>query len=144
MRKLIRRISIVIAATMIALTSAQARTEKILPMTVDFVGDWCFAGLDKNEANYRLPSWQLHTSEGCTKILSIGKWGFSGEGWLYFDYWSCFPIRMQLSQSSAPSGTTYIAMMTARCQPSGMEIAKGVLKTFEFSRYKGNLYITLN
>ena len=48
---------------------------------------------------------------------------------------------MRLTKDTAPSGTAYIAMVTARCQPDG-PVTAGKLQTFEFNRYKGNLSVT--
>jgi hypothetical protein len=130
---------IVCVAVAVVIASYVHAAEKIMMMTIDFVGDWCFSDLNNNTASYRLPSW----IEGghCTKILSIQKWGFYGDGWLYAGGWHCEPVKMRLSKDVAPSGTTYIALITARCQPDG-PVGAGVLKTFEFTRYKGNLDVT--
>ena len=40
-----------------------------------------------------------------------------------------------VSHNTAPSGTAYIAMVTARCQPDG-PVTAGTLQNFEFNRYK--------
>jgi hypothetical protein len=80
-----------------------------------------------------LPSW---TADGrCTKILSIDQYGFFGEGQ------HCEPVNMRVATDTAPSGTAYIATVTARCQPDG-PVTAGKLQTFEFNRYKGNLTVT--
>jgi hypothetical protein len=102
------RIVCVAAAVVIAYSHARA-AEKT--MTIDFVGDWCFDSQDKNVSWYKLPSW----TEGghCTKILSIQKYGFYGEKR------HCEPVKMRPEKSVAPSGTGYIATITARCQPDG-------------------------
>ena len=124
------RIVRVAAAVVIACSHASA-AEKT--MTIDFVGDWCFDSQDKNVSRYKLPSW----TEGghCTKILSIDQYGFFGEGR------HCEPVNMRLTTDTAPSGTAYIATVTARCQPDG-PVTAGKLQTFEFNRYKGNLTVT--
>lgn len=104
-------------------------------MPIDFVGDWCSPFRDKGASTYTLPSW---TDEGkCTDILSINKYGF------YFknEQIHCEPAGMQIQEDTAPSGTAYMATVTARCQPDG-PVTTGKLQTFEFSRYKGNLTIT--
>jgi hypothetical protein len=104
-------------------------------MTIDFVGDWCSPFRDKGMSMYTLPSW---TDEGkCTDILSIDKYGF------YFNSEKvhCEPVNIRLGKDTAPSGTTYTATVTARCQPDG-PVTAGKLQTFEFSRYKGNLTVT--
>lgn len=84
---------------------------------------------------YTLPSW---TDGGkCTDILSINKYGF------YFnrEQIQCEPVSMRLGNDTAPSGITYTATVTANCQPDG-SVTERKLRTFEFSRYKGNLTIT--
>ena len=99
-------------------------------MPIDFVGDWCG---DDDAANYVLPSW---TTDGqCKNILSIDKYGFHREKS------NCEPAEIKVGKDSAPSGTTYTAIVTARCQSDG-PVTAGQLRTFEFSRYKGNLYVT--
>jgi hypothetical protein len=102
-------------------------------MPIMFVGDWCYASLDKKTTNYTLPSW----TEGgiCKKILSINPGGFYSEGW------HCEPTRVQQTQDCARSGCAYVASVTARCQPDG-PVTSGARKLYEFSRYKGNLYVT--
>jgi hypothetical protein len=108
------RIVRVAAAVVIACSHASA-AEKT--MTIDFVGDWCFDSQDKNVSWYKLPSW---TEDG---------------------HCHCEPVKMRLEKSVAPSGTGYIATITARCQPDG-PVKAGELQTFEFYRYKGNLSVT--
>ena len=100
-------------------------------MPIDFVGDWCF----REDTNYSLPSW---TEDGhCTNILSIDKYGF------YFvsEEKHCEPMNIRLTKETAPSGTAYIAIVTARCQPDG-PVTAGKRQTFEFNRYKGNMWVT--
>lgn len=104
-------------------------------MTIDFVGDWCSPFRNKATSTYTLPSW---TDEGkCTDILSIDKYGF------YFtsEQVHCEPVSIRLGMDVAPSGTTYMATVTARCQRDG-PMTGGNLRTFEFSRYKGHLDVT--
>ena len=81
-----------------------------------------------------MPSW----TEGghCTKILSINPDIFYGEGR------NCELVSTRLTKNAAPSGTAYIAMVTARCQPDG-PVTAGKLQSFEFNRYKGNLSVTI-
>lgn len=117
---------------------AQTSTSAVMPgrlsIPIDFVGDWCSPSRDKNKSMYTLPSW---TDEGkCTDILSINKYGF------YFNSENvhCEPVSILLGQDTAPSGTTYEAMITARCQVDG-PVTVGKLRIFEFSRYKGHLII---
>lgn len=104
-------------------------------MPIDFIGDWCSPFRNKGTSTYMLPSW---TDEGkCTDILSINKYGFHFNS----DQIHCEPLNMRLGTDTAPSGTAYTATFTARCQPDG-PVTAGKLRTFEFSRYKGNLTIT--
>jgi hypothetical protein len=84
-------------------------------MTVDFVGDWCFSGQEKNTADYTLPSWMMERIGECTKIFSVDKWGF----YTIDRNESCYPVNMQLKQDRAPSGTAYIAKIAARCHGDG-------------------------
>ena len=51
-------------------------------------------------------------------------------------------MSIRLTKNTAPSGTAYIAVVTARCQPDGL-VTAGELQTFEFNRYKGNLTVTI-
>jgi hypothetical protein len=131
------RIVCVAAAVVTACSHARAAAEKTMQMPIDFVGDWCFSDRDKKTASYRLPSWM--GNERCTNILSIVKYGF------YFpeESLNCDPVAMRLGKDVAPSGTAYLATITARCYPDGPVTAStGKLKTFEIYRYKGNLEIT--
>jgi hypothetical protein len=124
------RIVCVAAAAVIACSHARA-AEKTIP--INFVGDWCYTSRENKTTWYVLPSW---TEDGhCTKILSINQYGFYGEGK------HCEPVNMRFTKNTAPSGTGYTAMVTARCQPDG-PVTAGVLQTFEFYRYKGNLSVT--
>jgi hypothetical protein len=123
------------AALMLASSPGHARTEKTMP--IEFVGEWCFASQEDKTTEYKLPSW----IEGghCTKIISIDQYGFND------DDKNCEPVKVRLTRDTAPSGTAYIATVTARCYPNGQTItgtADGVLKTFEFNRYKGSLTVT--
>jgi hypothetical protein len=95
-------------------------------MPIDFVGDWC---RDDDATSYVLPSW---TDGHCKNILSIDKYGFNDEDK------TCEPVRIKVGKEFAHTGTTYTAIVTARCQPDG-PVTAGELRTFEFSRYKGHL-----
>jgi hypothetical protein len=121
----------VAAASLIASSHASA-AEKTMP--INFIGDWCYLSQEDKTTSYQLPSW----IEGgrCTKILSIDQYSFFGEGR------HCEPVNMRLTKDTAPSGTAYIATVTARCQPDG-SVTAGKLQTFEFNRYKGNLTVTV-
>jgi hypothetical protein len=140
-----------IAAVALLASIGTVRAAEPPTMTIDFVGDWCFDGLDaqnKNISWFKLPSW----TEGghCTKILSINKYGFSGEmafiasaieaSPAYGGNRHCEPVKMRLTKDVAPSGTGYTATVIARCQSDG-PVTAGKLLTFEFHRYKGSLQI---
>ena len=125
------RIVYVAAAVIIACGHARA-AENTIP--INFIGEWCYSSQENKTTSYTLPSW---TADGhCTKILSIDQYGFYGEGR------HCEPVNMRLTKDTAPSGTAYTAMVTARCQPDG-PVTAGVLQNFEFNRYKGNLTVTI-
>jgi hypothetical protein len=53
----------------------------------------------------------------------------------------CEPVSLRLTRKTAPSGTAYMAMVTARCEPDG-PVTAGKLQSYEFNRYKGNLSVT--
>jgi hypothetical protein len=125
---------LITAAAVVALATPSLAAET--SMSADFVGDWCFGdGYDSQtkETNYRLPSW---TQDGCdkTKILSIGRYGFT------FNYWDldCGVVSVRYTKDTAPSGTAFIAKVTAKCLRNAQNPKT---KTFEFNRYKGNLYV---
>lgn len=120
-----------ITAACIVSFSQTLAAETTIP--INFIGDWCYSSEENTTANYKLPSW---TENGiCKKILSIQQYGFHSEGK------NCEPIKIKLSRDTAPSGTGYTAIITARCQPDGPP-TEGKVQTFEFYRYKGNLYVT--
>jgi hypothetical protein len=51
---------------------------------------------------------------------------------------------MQVKKDVAPSGTAYIATVTARCYGNGPVTAtSGKFRSFELTRYKGNLDIVI-
>ena len=124
--------SICVAAAVVYASSNARAVEKT--MSINFVGDWCYSSQEDKMTSYTLPSW----TEGghCTKILSIDQYGFHGEGR------NCEPVSVRLTSKTAPSGTAYLAVVTARCQPDG-PVTEGELQSFEFNRYKGNLSVTI-
>jgi hypothetical protein len=91
------------AAVLAAMSSAHA-AEKMVPMPIDFVGDWCFSQIDKNVTDYQLPSW---AANGCSqdKILSVTKGGFIDRGHA-FAY--CEPANIRQSRDVAQTGITYL------------------------------------
>ena len=122
----------VIAAAVVAALNSHASAQKIL-MPIDFIGEWCFSAREDNKTNYTLPSW---TEDGhCTNIFAIHKYGF------YYEKNNCEVVKMQLGKDTAPSGTSYRATITARCEPEG-PLAISKLRTFTFDRYKGNLWVS--
>jgi len=126
------------AAVIGALTSPVLAGNSAKTMSTDFVGDWCFGdGYDAQtkETNYRLPSWTEDGQCDKTKILSIAKYGFRLEYWdVYRDV-----VSARHTSNTASSGTAYTAKVTASCSRSGNWTP--TVKTFEFNRYKGNLYV---
>jgi hypothetical protein len=119
-----------IAAVLFACCPAHA-AKKAMP--IDFLGEWCFASQDATTTHYTLPSWTQ--DERCTKILAIDQTGF------YRDSTYCEAEKVHLKTDTAPSGTAFIATITARCRPDG-PVTAGTLQTFEFNRYKGNMSVT--
>jgi hypothetical protein len=127
---LMLRIYCCAAASAIAFGEAHA-AQRTMP--IHYVGDWCFESQESTTTTYALPSW---TEEGrCTKILSVSEYGFYGQGN------NCEPVKISLREDTAPSGTAFIAQITARCQPDG-PVTGGKLQTFKFERYKGHLSVT--
>jgi hypothetical protein len=124
--------SICVSAAVVFASSHARAVEKT--MSINFVGDWCYSSQEDKMTSYTLPSW----TEGgqCTKILSIDQYGFHGEGR------NCEPVSVRLTSKTAPSGTAYLAVVTAHCQPDG-PVTQGELQSFEFNRYKGNLSVTI-
>jgi hypothetical protein len=121
------------AAVVFACSHAHA-AEKTMP--INLVGEWCFSSQEDNKLYYRLPSW---TDDGhCTKIFGIDPWGFS------FNDWYCERlVTTSFEKDIAPSGTTYVATITARCMPpEATATSKLQIQTFKFERYKGNLWVT--
>jgi hypothetical protein len=124
------RVAFIAAAGVIACSHARA-AEKTMP--VNFIGEWCLASQVDTMTYYAMPSWTANG--GCTKILSIEKNGFFGEGR------HCDLLKIRLRKDIVPSGIGYIATITARCRSDG-PVTAGTLQTFEFNRYKGNLAVT--
>ena len=75
----------------------------------------------------------------CNEIMSIDQYGFAfnmgGEKETY-----CEPVNIRTSHDTAPSGTTYMATIAASCYV-GSNPNQKTRRTFEFERYKGNIYI---
>jgi hypothetical protein len=113
---------------------AHARVEK--PIPIEFVGEWYFASPENRDTEYKLSSW--NDDGHCTKILSIDPYGF------YDEAQSCQAMKVRPTHDTAPSGTAYMAIVTARCNPMGAVInspQQVTTTTFEFDRYKGNLTV---
>lgn len=127
---MILRTGFLIAAAVIGCSHAHAAEPS---MTINFVGDWCYASQENKTTSYTLPSW----TEGgrCIKILSIAENIFSGEGR------TCDLVNIHVTKKVAPAGTAYTALVTAHCQPNG-PVVQGERLTFEFYRYKGRLTVT--
>jgi hypothetical protein len=132
-----KKLLLAAAAAVVFASGAAGAAERVVPMTINFVGDWCQSSKDGRETQYRLPSW-LGENEKCTDIISI-HYGFN-----YEDSY-CEPVQMKLGKDVAPSGTAYQALVQARCYQNGVVVTptSGKLRTFEFWRYKGNLTVTV-
>ncbi|MGO4508013.1 hypothetical protein AB4Z51_13425 [Bradyrhizobium sp. 2TAF36] len=122
------------AAVVAACTQAQAADRR---MPIDFIGEWCNPTTFKGETNYTLPSWsEDHT---CKEIMSIDQYGFAfnmgGDKEIY-----CEPENIRTSRDTAQSGTAYLATIVASCY-IGTAPSQKTRRTYEFNRYKGNIYI---
>jgi hypothetical protein len=63
-------------ATAVLVTASHTHAaEKNVPMTIDFVGDWCTDKGSDTDGAYALPSWT--ENHRCKNILSVGKYLFS-------------------------------------------------------------------
>lgn len=104
-------------------------------MPIEFIGEWCFDLQEDKTTQYRLPSW-IGEFGHCTKIISIAQWGFEDAT----EY--CEAMKVRLTHETAHTGTSYTAIVTARCNPNGSSMTTATTKTFQFDRYKGNLTVT--
>jgi hypothetical protein len=123
-------------ATAIMMICGQAHAaDKRMP--IDFIGEWCNPTTFEGKTNYTLPSWS--EDHKCNEIMSIDQYGFvfnlGGEKETY-----CEPENIRTSHDTAPSGTTYMATIAASCYVGSTPNQKA-RRTFEFERYKGNIYI---
>ena len=125
-----------ILALVLSVGAAHAAPLKQMP--IDFVGEWCNGSTFEGETNWQLPSWLGEDDPKCTNILSVTKYDFSME--IGKTSFSCYPDAIRLKEDTAPSGTAYMATINARCT-TGQATGRGAPMTFEFSRYKGNIYI---
>ncbi|RZN33910.1 hypothetical protein CWO90_08750 [Bradyrhizobium sp. Leo121] len=97
---------------MITTDALAAPPLKLMP--IDFVGEWCNGETIQGETNWKLPSW-IDDGSKCTNILSVTKYDFSFE--IDGKPFSCVPDT--ISQSTAPSGTSYQATISAHCRGDG-------------------------
>ena len=129
---------VLILAALLAAGAAQAAPLKQMP--IEFVGEWCNGSTYEGEVNWTLPSWvEESVNDGkCGNILSVTSYGFS----MVIDKksYDCMPDTIRQSQDTAPSGTAYLATISAHCR-IGDEQGRGQPATFAFHRYKGNIYI---
>ncbi|BAL78928.1 hypothetical protein [Bradyrhizobium cosmicum] len=124
-------------AAVIAASFARVHAVQLKQMPIDFVGEWCNGSTFEGQTNWTLPSW-VEEDGKCTNILSVSKYDFNMViGKVSF---SCVPDAIRQNQETAPSGTTYLATINAHCT-TDTESGRGRPATFEFSRYKGNIYI---
>jgi hypothetical protein len=134
-----KRVLILMAALSSIAVGGQAKAAALKQMPIDFVGEWCNGETFEGKTNWKLPSWVEDEGEGkCTNILSVTKYDFN----MVIDKkaLSCVPDAIRQNQDTAPSGTTYLATIDARCT-TGDETGRGKPLVFEFERYKGNIYI---
>ena len=124
----------VVMALVLGVGFVHAQEKKTMP--IEFVGEWCFASQENQTTYYSLPSW---IEDGhCTKIIGIDQYGW------FDDTESCQALKVHLTHDTAPSGTSYMATVTARCNPNNVVISspqQTTIKTFEFGRHKGNLTV---
>ena len=125
------------AALMVA-ACAQARAVQLKQMPIDFVGEWCNGTASGDQTNWMLPSW-VEEGGKCTNILSVTKYDFSLQ--INGRALSCSPDVIRQDHDTALSGTTYLATISAHCNNREGIQGRGTPATFEFSRYKGNIYI---
>ena len=131
---------VLILPTMAILLSLGANADAAQPkqMPIDFVGDWCNGNTFEGKTNWTLPSWIEEDEVKCTNILSVTKYDFRMV--IEKKSFSCMPDAIRQTSDVAPSGTAYIATIGAHCT-IGDEQGRGKPATFEFERYKGNIYI---
>lgn len=99
------------------ITFAQAKAPAPLKqIPIDFVGEWCNGATTGGETNWQLPSW-LGEGEKCTRILSVTKYDFSFD--VNGKLLSCLPDVINTKESTAPSGTSYMASIDAHCRAVG-------------------------
>jgi hypothetical protein len=124
-------------AAAIAVACSQAHAAQLKQMPIDFVGEWCNGETFEGQTNWKLPNW-VEEDGKCTNILSVTKYDFG----MVIDKksFSCMPDAIRQNQDTAPSGTAYLATINAHCT-TGQESGRGKPATFEFERYKGNIYI---
>lgn len=130
-----------VAAVLGMITTAQA-APPLKQMPIDFVGEWCNGETFEGQTNWKLPSWVDETENGgkCTNILRVTKYSFDMT--MGKEDFSCTPDAIRQKEDTAPSGTTYVATINAHCT-MGTETGRGLPVKFEFSRYKGNIYLKI-
>jgi hypothetical protein len=132
-----RNLLLLACAVSVAAACSQARAAQLNQMPIDFVGEWCNGTTAGDATNWMLPSWVGEDGK-CTNILSVTKYDFSMV--IEKRPFYCLPDAIRQNHDTAPSGTTYLATINAHCT-TGQETGRGWPATFEFSRYKGNIYI---
>lgn len=130
---------VLILMTALASFTACVQAAPLKQMPIDFVGEWCNGETYEGQTNWKLPSWLEEEDGGkCTNILSIDKYEFRMV--INKTAFSCYPDAIRQKEDTAPSGTSYMATINAHCT-TGNDTGRGKPATFEFSRYKGNIYI---
>ncbi|WP_029083378.1 hypothetical protein [Bradyrhizobium sp. th.b2] len=132
---------LIITAALLTVGVAHA-APPLQQMPIDFVGEWCNGETFEGETNWKLPSWIEEDGEKCTNILSVDKYEFRMV--INKKSLTCSPDAIRMKSDTTPSGTAYLATIDARCMTlnNGVpESQPGKLTTFEFRRYKDNIYI---
>ncbi|MGY3482265.1 hypothetical protein ACVW1C_000148 [Bradyrhizobium sp. USDA 4011] len=138
---------LILVAALCCTTITHAAPLKQMP--IDFVGEWCNGEAYGGETNWKLPSWVDESENGgkCGNILSVSKYEFSMT--MGKEDFSCTPDSYQVKGDTAPSGTTYVALIQSHCHTAkagaqSMDmVGRGLPVTFQFKRYKGNIYVTI-
>jgi len=132
-----QRLAVSVSIAFIALIARANAAPPLKEMPIDFVGEWCNGTMTDGEVNWQLPSWVGEDGK-CGNILSVTRYEF--RMMIGKTSYSCSPKTIGAKQDTAPSGTTYMARITAQCStdPYGGRTTPAV---FDFQRYKGNIYI---
>jgi hypothetical protein len=125
------------AVALLALIGSAHAAEPIMP--VYFAGDWCLREDSARLTDYRLPSWAKDGECSHDKILSVDAGGF-GDDNIVCELTKAVRVRIYPTTRGM---TQYTALIVARCNEDAANNPNAIrkLRTFEFTRYKGNLWI---